>query len=361
MTDNVEASENEGQIEGNNQADPVEVEIVDDDPMIIAFKEAEAELAAEGQGGEPKPAENPDSAPVNQPAGQPAGDKDQQPIMIPKPRLDQALAERDKFKEQAAYFQGVAETQKQMLSNPQKGEAEPGQTAAATDANAPTDAVAKAEADKLAAAERYENGEISLVEFKKIEIEKDREIRAEMVKQNEALTDKARQVANETVNARTTEQVLVSKAVEIQAQHPYVAEIDQLPEADKNFVWQQITNEAVFNLQKKGVNALDGSPASRLALMQEKAALTDKYGPAYTGKQLASQTQQGPKPLSETAQARAAKLDLAQNQPPAFTANGGDKADLTEADIENMSMDQLADALTSAPNLVNKAAGIRNR
>lgn len=364
MADENEVLENEGQTQGN-QVETDEARFIDDDPMIAALKAAEAEIAAE-EGKAPeqdaKPEAEEGKAEGNQPQAQPSGDKET--IMIPKPRLDQALAERDRFKEQAAYFQGVAETQKQMLQGKApEGDAGNGQEAEKNgpDDTAQNDLIAKAEAAKLAAAEQYESGEISLVEFKKIEIEKDREIRAEEAKRTEALADNARKVANETVTAHTTEQVIISEAVKIQAQHPYVAEIDKLPEADRDFVWQQIENEAAFNLSKKGVNAYDGSPASRMALIQEKAALTDKYGPTYTGKQLASQQQKQPNQLSEKAQDRLRKLELAQDQPPAFNPSGGDRADLTESDLENMSLDQMADALKSAPNLVMKAAGIRNR
>jgi hypothetical protein len=69
--------------------------------------------------------------------------------------------------------------------------------------------------------------------------------------------------------------------------------------------------------------------------------------------------QPSPKGPSETAMNRKAKIDLANSQPPSMAdmGAGANNAELTEADIENMTEDQMADLLQKAPNLVNRIMG----
>jgi hypothetical protein len=342
MTDDVKAPEAE--LEG-----PKPNAELDNDPMLVEMREAEKEIAGKGKDAE---------APVVEAEPEPKAEEGHKPSpMIPKARLDEVLADREVLKGQVGYWQGVAATQKEMLSTAPKAaegvkEAQPA---------APTDyagIIAKAENDKISAAKRYEDGEISLVDFKTLEIQQDRIIREQAEKRTETVRDDARKTANETVNAHNVQRTIETEAISVQEQHPYVGEIDKLPPAIRDGVWSEITKEAVASLAAKGINAADGTTASRLALIQEKANLTDKYGPQYTGKTIERQkTGQ-----SDTAIERAAKLDLSTQQPPSIQGNvQAIKSDLTEKDIENMSQDQIADMMLKAPQIAEKAAGFRNR
>lgn len=107
------------------------------------------------------------------------------------------------------------------------------------------------------------------------------------------------------VSANDTQIRLEMEALKIQAQHPYVAEIDNLPPKIRDEIWALITDEAVAALTQRGVNPADGTFNSRLALIQEKAALTNKYGPQYTGKKVG--VFNDPASPSGTAQSRVAR------------------------------------------------------
>ncbi len=318
------------------------------DPMLEGVKEAEEEIAAKGKDAE---------APVVEAEPEAKPEEGHKPSpMIPKARLDEVLSERELLKGQVGYLQGVVDTQKAMIAAP-KAEALP----EVKTATAPTDyagIIAKAENDKLAAAKRYEDGEISLVDFKTLEIQQDRLIREQADKRTEDVRNEAKRTTTETVNANNAQRTIESEAVQIQGQHPYVLEIDKLPPSIRDGIWQEITKEAVQSLAAKGINANDGTTASRLELIKVKAALTDKYGPQYTGKTIAGHKAG----QSDTATERAAKLDLSQTQPPAIQGNvQATRTDLNEKDIENMDQDQLADLYQRNPQLAERAAGFKNR
>lgn len=357
--ENEEVADQVEKIEGKQDVTE-EAEIIDNDPMIVAMKEAEAELAGEGKEAEPE-GEKPKAEAEPEPAKDVAKAA---PVMIPKARLDEVIGERDRLKEALNYTQGIAAVQGEMLKG---GAGKPadvtgeqkGQAAAATEPLDHVGLIAKAEADKLEAAREYEDGEIGLVDFEKQRIDLDRVIRAEEEKRTAALFEGAKQAANEAVYANAIQAKIETEAARIQEQHPYIAEIDNFPPTIRDGVWAGITKEAAASLASRGINPADGTAATKMALIQEKAALTNKYGPQLTGKKFDSQATTQP---STTAKDRAAKLDLSQQQPPDATGTGvASKADLTSFDIENMSQDQIADMLATAPQIVQKAAGFRNR
>ena len=349
MTDELEND----QIETNTQGKPEPDFIPEKDPMIEDMKAAEAELAGKG---------DEEAAPTAQADAEPAA-KDAP--MIPKARLDAVLAERDRTKEALTYTQGIVDTQKALIADlgkkvtPAAGD-QPSQDAAVPDPNDHAAIIAKAEDDKIALAQKYEDGEISLVELRKQEIALDRQIRDTESKRTDGLVESAKTVASEAVKTSNVQNRIEQEALEIQKQHPYIKEIDLLPAPIRAGIWGQITNEALANLALKGTPYDEKNPETHIALMAEKAALTNKYGPQYTGKQLASPTTKTPAAPSETAIQRAKKLEMAADQPPVVTGTTVDKKDLTEADVENMSDDEMADYLQSAPGIVLRAAGFKN-
>ena len=346
------------------------------DPMLAALKDEVAEEAAPAEGkdgNEGQPEIQAGNEPDKQPPAKAADGegKDKTPVMIPKARLDEVLRENGQLKDAMAFKDGVIQTQKAMIQS--KGSDAPAEGGKTTDAPAdetPAAKIAKVEDEIIALAQKYEDGEISLVEYEKGKLEKNRQIRSLDDERINAVTEAARSTAQQTVNANTRQQQINSQAVEIQKTHPYIAAIDELPPAIKNGVWETITVEAIESMKAKGITVqydekgnLKPMPVEHhIAYMNERAALTNKYGPQYTGKKFDGQPTTQQKPLSDKAQARSDKLDLASQQPPATSAAGygADKPALTEADIENMSQDQLADLEASNPEMLKKAAGFTN-
>jgi len=370
-----EAPTNQGNPAEN---DPVE-QYEDDDPMLKSMREAEAEIAAEAEG---KPADQPaedqpqgepkQAAPAAEPKGQPQGGDNNKSPMIPKARFDDVLSERDHYRQATTYLQGIVDTQTKMLKEgvvptakaegePIQGQEQGGQAAPKPAANAIETQITGIEDKKIDLGEKYENGEISFVEMQKGLIEADRQIRALDEQRLIAISENAKNTAVEVVSANNRQMQINNEAVRIQEQHPYVAEIDALPAGIRDGVWAEITKEAAQNLAAKGINPNDGSAASRLALIQEKAALTNVYGPRYTGKNIQTTNANGNnKGRSETAQQRATKLDLADQQPPELSPTGAQESrELTAKDIENMTQDEVADALQRNPKLLEKVAGFR--
>lgn len=339
---------------------------IDNDPMIVAMKEAEEELKANPPA-QPKEDETTEvvveaEAGKKEPEGK-AADPADKGVMIPKARLDDVLGKLERERERATYLQGIVDTQRQMVAAPGKTDAEAkGQEAAPADDVAAK--IEKAENDRLVLAQKYEDGEITIVEFEKGRLELDREIRKLDDLRFDAKVEGAKKASVEVVNANNKQLTIESEAIKIQQEHPYVAAIDSLPKAQAELRWKQIADEAVVNLTEKGINPYDGTVQSRIAFIKEKAALTDKYGELFTGQKLSKQTTTAdPKQPSETAIQRAAKLDLANQQPPNTSAasHGVDTPSLTAKDIENMSQDQVADLMTSNPGLVERIVGLPKR
>lgn len=364
------------QAEGNT-ADDYTPE--DNDPMIVAMREAEAEIKAADttEGAEE---EATDKAPDPQiaktdgkPAAQPAtGNSDPEaPVMVPKARLDAVLADRDRHKEQAAYYKGIADTRAQMLQGPNQpasNDPEGGQSGQGNAAPAVETYEARIEAaenEKIAIAQKYEDGEISFKEAQEAQVKLDRQIRTLDSERVSAMVESAKQTSVQVVQANNRQIAIETEAMKVQEAHPYIAAIDKLPKAISDGVWQEITNEAIDNLKSKGIFIDPNKPLpadQHLALIKEKAALTNKYGPQYAGKIEGQQQPQGqPGQMSETAQQRLNKMNVADSQPPVASqaGYGADTVPLTEKDIENMSQDELADYLVANPTAVNKAAGFR--
>lgn len=378
----------------NNNPDDKVTPSTDDDDMLAGLAEAEAEIAAAqaGKTDDADPAKAAEKQPQAGTEGQKAGttdakgqngasdDDDPNSPMIPKARLDQVLQERDQYRTQLQYLQGVVDTQTKMIGTGKEApKADATGTNAAPAANGGTaqtsdDFNAKieaAEARKIEVAKKYEDGELNTVQYQEQLVQVDREIRNLSNQQAEAKMAEIRNTTTGASNAQLVEFQVTQAAKDIQAQHPFVTEIDKLPQHIAKGIWTQIDQEAQQHLIEQGINPRDGSAASRIALVQVKAELADRYGPQFTGKTLEQLkgTQQGSQPapaadgkqpLSPIAKAREEKLALAQNQPPATADMGasGTANELTAAQIESMDDDALADLLARAPQAVQRAAGI---
>lgn len=341
----------------------LDLDTEENDPMLAGLREAEEEIAkqkAETEGDEGDKGQETDEGDADAGDG-PKGNK--KPVMIPIERLNAALSERDALRDIISHQKGIIEVQTQALSSGKADKTE--------NPNGKVDDVAKPETDlktiisdaeskKIELAQKYEDGELSYSEMVRESTKLDAQIREHELSLYSKVEENAKKAATDIVSSNNVKQIINQEAIKIQAEHPYVAEIDKLPEHLAQGIWNQISQEAVQSLMSKGINPMDGTVQSRVALMKEKALLTDKYGPQFTGKTF--DKNQPSNQISEKAKQRAEKIDLADNQPPRLGANvGGDTRDLTEADLMSMNEDQIADFLSKAPELVHKAAGLRKR
>lgn len=361
----------------NNPADKA-IPPHEDDPMIAEMRAAEKQMEDEAkaaESGETAPkadtgAQNPGNLAENgqTPAATPANaEAEAGSPMIPKARFDEVLRERDEARNTSAYLQGVVGVQTKMIGVPATAAA-PGTTAAPAHAAEPTfdQKIEAAENKKIELATKYEAGDIGTVDYEKQRIAIDRDIRSLSDERHMAAVNEVKNTATAQTNAQLVESQVNQAALNVQQNFPYVAEIDKLPPAIRDGVWKQIDLEAQNLLLQKGINARDGSPQSRIALMNQKAELTEKYGPQYTGKtpEQVKGTQPGvvtPQTAPSTQAAdRKAKLELATNQPPAASDLGtsGVTNELTETQLANLDQDEIADLLAKMPNAVQRAAGM---
>lgn len=360
----------------NNIGDDEYYDDAKDDPMLIEAQEAQKELDA--QKGEAKEgeeteqgAESDDEADSEEQSKSGEGEDDKD-IRIPKARLDEALSKAELYRNQVAYLQGLVDAQGKRTDTAQDPDDETAQqTANQDDANDQSvddldAAIQKALDKKLELAERYDEGELSTKDWKQQENEIDAEIRKLDQERIEQVRAESKEIAEQTWNQHNLQQRIASEAIKIQEQHPSIVVIDSYPETFSRVIWSEIDAKAAQSLANKGVNLNDGSVDTRIAYMKEKAAIADQYTPdkiaqMLSGQKNQSEQSQGNKSgLSDRAQQRSEKLDLAQSLPPSVSDMGkGDSGDgeLTEAQIERMSEDEIADMLEKQPQRIQKFLG----
>lgn len=358
----------------NQQTDEViRPDDYDTDPMIVAMREAEkeieesskkAESAGDGEGDKAQTAAAAD-AKTEETKTSGAGESP----TIPKARFDEVLREREDYRAALQYTQGILDAQAQMLKGGQprtEGAASDGGQKAEDKADPIVgidEQISAKEAEILALAQKYEDGDMSLVDMEKARIEIERGIRSLADQRVAALIQKGKDEAAQIATGHIAQTKIENEALSIQQNHPYVAEIDQLPPAIRDGVWAEITNEAMVKLAQQGINPNDGTVESRMALIREKAALTNVYGPRFTGKQLQPGQQNNANTaapaMTEAAQNRLNKANVAAQQPPSIGGVGspGTSGELTPEMIESMTEDQIADLLSANAGIVYKAAG----
>lgn len=367
-TENLDVKDNPTQQNQETEKEDWEIE-AENDPMLADLSEAEEELRSAAKANEVSDeetqlaSEDGETTDKSQDSSTSADDK---PVkMVPIERLNQVLDKAKTLEDTVNYQKGIIEVQSKALStkapvshetdtskvDSPKGIADP-----AKDLDSK---ITEAENKKIDLAQKYEDGDIGYAEMQKQMVSLDKEIRDGQLARINEIEKNSRKVAAETVQNNNLNQIINQEALTLQENHPYINAIDQLPEYLKNGIWNQITSDAVQNLLAKGINPNDGKPESKVALIREKAILTDKYGPQYA--KLSDQQTSTEKPaISETAKNRAEKLELANRQPPQMPKGFGafDK-EITTEQIESMDEDQLADMLTKNPDLLEKATGIR--
>jgi len=346
----------------------------ENDPMLADLSEAEEDLRNKAKANQviddedqSSELDSEDGTTTDKTQDPAPNTNEKQGIKVPIERLNQALDKAKTLEDTLNYQKGIIEVQSKALStkahvsqetttpkvDDPKGDAPP-----AKDLDTQ---ITEAENKKIDLAQKYEDGDIGYAEMQKQMVSLDKEIRENQLKRINEVELNSRKVAAETVQQNNLKQIVDNEAITLQEKHPYIAAIDNLPEHLKNGVWNQITSDAVANLLARGINPNSKDPEARIALVREKALLTDKYGPEVA--KLPNQTQQPSttKPaISETAQNREKKLDMANRQPPPVPQGTGtyDK-EVTKDQIADMDEDQLADMITRNPELVERATGIK--
>jgi hypothetical protein len=336
--------------------EPSEPEIVDFDLKELREAHAAAkaeEAAAAGQTTaptEPGPAgQNPtEPKPTAQEPAAQGQPQPQQPSasapMIPKPRFDEVLSERDRAAQDAAYWRGVAEARGQAPS-PGQPPQQPQQT--------PEQRIAALHQNIDALATRFDNGEITMSEYTR----QQRELTTqEQAIRDEALAAKLKPANQPAPKSSSGDELYLDTLTgQLEAAHPWVAVFDRLGQSAEP-EWNYLLQRATDVLIQKGIDPGSGKIAT-YELRKEVARLADELGPSLIGaraqaqgislpgspspQQPNGQVPNGKPALSSTAQARQTKLQLQNEAPPnlqALTgAPGNATGEPTAAQLEAMS------------------------
>ena len=324
-----------------------EVEIDPSDTDALAYQAAMDEIAAEDkpeegtENGEaevtavtetpvdPAPADK--EVETDKPAVNEEENVDENQPTIPKARFDQVLKERDEAKTKATFAEGKLEALKnQQPQVPQ----EPAR-------RVPTSQEAidfyRGKIDE--AAKKFDDGEVSYQETKRLEFAANDKIRE--IERTEQ--ERQRQSEPQTPQVNVAEEMRNERFIQtLEEKHPYSANgVIQGGER-----WALIQSEAKQALVNEGV-----SNPTQNQFVEAVAKMTDKYGPLWVGELPGSkptvQTSNTPKP---TAKQVGAKLDLAGQHPANVGELGssGVSEGLTESKIMAMSeeeMDALPDSV----------------
>lgn len=330
------------------------------DPDLIELRDAQAAVTAEEaatgtQGtqqanGTPAPQAPPAAAqPGQQPP--PAAPAAKVP-MVPKPRLDQVLRERDEALQQAAYHRGVAEA-RAPAGQP------PGQQQQPPAPQTPEQRLAGITNEIEALSKKFDDGEITMVDFKRQE--RGLQARERAIHEEAAPRPKGGEGGDTLYLEDVTTQLL--------GQHPWVNVFDQVGTPKD---WKYLEDTARERIAERGVELASGALGSA-TLRREMAAVADELGPillapraqarglllpGQQARQVAppQQQQQTKPPLTVVAQNRLDKITQQGNAPPNLSAMQGNNGmgGVTEAQIDSMS----DEAIAALPNSIrNKFLG----
>jgi hypothetical protein len=289
--------------------------------------------AVEGAAGT-APAATPEAPAGTPPPPKPAA------VRIPKARLDEALGERDKALQDAAYWRGRAE------ASAPAAPGQPGQPQPAA-ALTPEQSIAAIRAEKITLAKQFDAGEISMEAY---EAKRDALDDKVATIREDALVSKVKPAASNTGGDAL---YLDTATAELERAHPWTQVFQAVgTESD----WKYLEGQARERLAERGVE-LKGTIGS-YHLREEMAKLADEFGPALVGARATAkgialpgqtaepQLQPGtpqPKALSPQAKALTAKLALHASAPPSVPAMSGGTSGtpgvMTDSQIEMMSED----------------------
>lgn len=320
------------------------------DPDDAALAAAEAAALAEETGQQPDatPAPGPQEGAQDAPAAavqqppSPSGDGQQAPPAIPYARFQEVVQRAREAEHRLAMAQGaISVLTKQTGATAPAAPSQAQETAPPPAQNSQATIAAK-EAELFAAAEKFDAGEITMAELKRLESRITGEIFA---MRGEALLERVPQPQPQAPSI--TDQMLANRQLEeLYAKHPYAAALsEQQAEA--------LAEKAHAEAQAKG-QPYGGGLAETMRLREHIAVLSDVYGPVWgIAPQAARPSQQQPAAtppasgaggMSAAAQARLNKLNLAASHPPETAAlgSGGGSDEFSESRIMAMSDDEIA-------------------
>lgn len=317
----------------------------DGEGNAAAGQEAQAEPGTGGQA-EPKA-----EAEGGTPADAPEGKDGQQPqsVMIPKARFDEVYRQNQENHEQVLYLKGALEALKGQVSQTAAGGGQQNQPAPQ-----PTiaDQIKAEQAKVLQAAKDFDDGKISLTDYKQIELAVEgnvtglRERGYRQTMEQEFARRQPKQQPSEQQVSFADQQLLERQANQLLEQHPYLRHMSNNGfEKHTNALVAMAYQEAELMGQPYG-----SGPAETHRLRAHVARLSDRIGPDWFPDLQPSQQPQpasnpNPAPLSQRAQQRVEKMALAGQMPPNTNqmGSGGQATGLpSEADLMNMTEEEIA-------------------
>lgn len=332
----------------DDQGDEADDDLLDFDQAELqeAMKAAEEEGAGSEEEGEGEPEPDPQTQQADQGTPQEGGaekgeegDATSTP-MIPKGRFDEVASQRDEAAREAAYFRGLYEglRQSQPANQNQQGEGQQEQPPEPT----PQEKIAAARQAIEEAAQKYDDGDLTTVEYEKVRAAQEDVIFEARLEANKPKEEGKKETATSQQNEDLYLDQLTAK---LEEDHPYTLKIED--EGRWNFIRQ----EAIGDLQKEGVQ-LGNDARSLYQLRKRMAELTDRYGPIWYGEiEGGSQPKAGndggqkPTTTSQRAKDLDAKLTMSEQQPPQtmdLGSQGSGTERITEADIMKMTDDEIA-------------------
>jgi hypothetical protein len=337
---------------------------VDDAELNDAKTAAQAEKTAGEGNGQADPSNGKDPAQATKEP--PTPDQTQQgqqppqqqqpaepPPMIPKARFDEVNSAKSRAEQDAAYWKGVAEARAQM-HQPQGGAtAQPPQPT-------PQQRLEQIHTAQDELAAKFDNGEITMAEFKKQE----RDLNSQEAQlREEALAARLKPAAAAPASSND-ELYLETLTANLEKDHPWVLPFNAVAtEAE----WQFLSQRARENLNARGVE-IKGTIGS-YELRKEISVLIDKLAPnliadrldqvkqkgfTIPGTQSHAGAQQQPPASSGAAAARAKALEKAAAAPPDLSSIPGSTGDtagqVSEQRLEAMSEDEIGALPVSVKN-----------
>lgn len=376
------ASGQQGHQEGQPDVEDQQTDPVYQDPddqlleSVIAELEREGESPqnqaepnrAEGQGGDDGNPHRGDGVSDNQGEGATGQQPQNGSQAVPYARFQQVNQRRQEAERRAASIEGQNELLRQQLrelsqmaqgAQPQGGqqgqtgqEQAPGQQPQPAEQEQINTGISQARQKLQEAAAKYDNGEIQMSEFVKVQGEVDDEIAGLRTRQIE---ESNRKVAEEQAGKAkagsqeyswTDQQQLARHAERLEQQYPWTTVLEP---KELNTIANLARQEAIDRGQPYGRGAAEDA-----RIQQRVAELSAFYGPMWHPEMVQQPGQQGAQSNggqqaqqsgpSDTGKARQAKLNMAAQQPPNPNDMGNSKPANpapSEAEIMNMSPNEL--------------------
>jgi len=266
--------------------------------------------------------------------------------MIPKPQFDKKIAAIADLEAKNTFLEArVKAFEKIVQSSTATTEQKEGAAAAVVDAaEDKREAIAQKVID---AAERYDENEISMREFKTIEMQAEREL--SQLERSGLLQEIARQTPKQEDGLDLYSSQLIEM---LETQHPYAALIENYETDPRG---QMLIHEAVSQLRGEGV-ALRQNRHSDMLVRTRVAELTDTFGPIWfpdanvktpeKGSQSENPATTGDAARHAAMKDREKKLDLASKFPPDTKGMGNaGTSDSMPSDVklESMTDDEIAE------------------